>query len=85
MAAGAPVIALGVGGALETVQDGETGVFFEESTPESLIQAIERFERVAAGISAEQCRSRAEQFTRERFQKEFRAQAQRLGFRGKSS
>lgn len=48
-ACGTPVIALGQGGARETVVDGETGVFFPEQTPASLIAAVERFERLAAG------------------------------------
>ncbi len=44
LAAGTPVIAYKKGGALDIVQDGETGVFFEYQTVESLIGAIERFE-----------------------------------------
>ena len=43
-AAGTPVIALGKGGALETVKDGETGLFFREQTVESICNAIEEFE-----------------------------------------
>ena len=43
-AAGTPVIAFGAGGALETVKDGETGLFFREQTVESLCGAIEEFE-----------------------------------------
>ena len=41
---GVPVIALGVGGALETVIADKTGVFFREPTVESLCQAMEEFE-----------------------------------------
>ena len=43
-AAGTPVIAFGEGGALETVKDGETGLYFHEQTEESLCHAIEEFE-----------------------------------------
>jgi glycosyltransferase involved in cell wall biosynthesis len=43
MAAGRPVIAYAAGGALDTVVDGATGVFFREPTPESLAAAVERF------------------------------------------
>lgn len=43
MACGRPVIAYKAGGALETVIDGETGIFFEAQTTESLVQAIKRF------------------------------------------
>ena len=43
-ACGRPVIAYGKGGALETVVQGKTGVFFAEQTVDSLIQAIGEFE-----------------------------------------
>src|SRR6185503_10609464 len=45
-ACGRPVVALGRGGALETVIDGETGVFFEEPTVESLAAALGRVGRL---------------------------------------
>lgn len=44
LAAGTPVIAYKKGGALDIVQDGETGVFFEGQTVESLVEAMRRFE-----------------------------------------
>lgn len=44
LAAGTPVIAYKKGGALDIVQDGETGVFFEEQTVDSLVNAMKRFE-----------------------------------------
>lgn len=44
LAAGIPVIAYKKGGALDIVQDGENGVFFEEQTVESMAAAITRFE-----------------------------------------
>jgi len=44
-AAGCPVIAFREGGASDTVKEGVTGVFFDEQTPESLIAAMEYFER----------------------------------------
>ncbi len=43
-AAGRPVICYGAGGALETIVEGETGIFFKEQTTASLIDAIEKFE-----------------------------------------
>ncbi len=42
-ASGRPVIAYGKGGALETVVEGKTGLFFEEQTKDSLKDAILRF------------------------------------------
>ncbi|MDQ1343776.1 MAG: hypothetical protein QG650_496 [Patescibacteria group bacterium] len=44
MACGTPVVAYGKGGALETVKDGLSGLFFAEQTVESLNAAIEDFE-----------------------------------------
>jgi len=44
-AAGCPVIAYREGGALDTVKEGATGLFFGEQTPEALIAAMEHFER----------------------------------------
>jgi glycosyltransferase involved in cell wall biosynthesis len=43
-AAGRPVIAFRAGGALETVEEGSTGVFFDQPTGMSLATAIEQFE-----------------------------------------
>jgi len=44
-AAGCPVIAFRGGGALETVRENVTGLFFDEQTPESLIAAMDKFEQ----------------------------------------
>ena len=41
-ACGRPVVALGRGGALDTVIDGETGVLFDDTTVESLAAALQR-------------------------------------------
>jgi glycosyltransferase involved in cell wall biosynthesis len=43
MAAGTPVIAYKAGGALDYVQEGRTGIFFDEQTPESLEKTLQRF------------------------------------------
>ena len=42
MACGKPVIALARGGALETVREAETGLFFDEPTPGALREAVDR-------------------------------------------
>jgi len=44
-AAGCPVIAYRDGGALDSIKDGITGVFFEEQTSDSLIRAMDYFEK----------------------------------------
>ena len=45
-AAGRPTIAYRAGGAIETIVDGVTGVFFDRQEPEDLAAAIRRFERM---------------------------------------
>ena len=70
-AAGLPVIAYGVGGARETVRDGETGVLFEPQTAEALATAIARFESLALDPRAP--RANAQGFGRERFRAEMAA------------
>lgn len=59
-ACGRPVIAYAAGGALETIQDGGTGVFFDEQKPESIVNAVARFERLDFDPRA--IRSSAERF-----------------------
>lgn len=70
MACGKPVIAYGAGGALETVIEGRTGVFFREPTVESLVAALADFDPSAFSPAA--CRQQAEQFGRERFVREIK-------------
>lgn len=41
-ACGRPVVAFGKGGALETIVDGDTGVFFPEQTASHLMEAVQR-------------------------------------------
>jgi glycosyltransferase involved in cell wall biosynthesis len=77
---GRPVIAYEKGGVLETVTgefvddaDAEncTGVFFQQPSPESLCEAILRFERVERRFRPELIRASVERFGRERFKGEF--------------
>jgi glycosyltransferase involved in cell wall biosynthesis len=60
MAAGRPVIAYAGGGALDYVIEGETGLFFEEQTPESLAEAVGRFH--ADDFDPARIRAHAERF-----------------------
>jgi glycosyltransferase involved in cell wall biosynthesis len=68
-ACGTPVIAFGGGGAMETVKDGTTGIFFPEQTVESLAAAVRRFETMTFDPQA--CRANAVRFAPERFRQEF--------------
>jgi len=76
-AAGRPTIAYRAGGATETILDGITGVFFEGSTPEDLVEAIERSEKVP--WAPELLRRHAESFSLEVFQQRFRSFLHRVG------
>ena len=72
MAAGRPVIALGQGGALETVvppggPEPATGLFFERQTVEDLVAAILRLESGAERFEPKALRRRAESFDRPLF------------------
>ena len=71
MSAGKPVIAFGAGGALDYVQEGETGVFFRERTPAALVDAVER--AAARTWDAEACRRQAERFSADNFRRRIRA------------
>ncbi|MDI6619040.1 MAG: glycosyltransferase family 4 protein [Clostridiales bacterium] len=64
-ASGRPVIAYGKGGALETVIEGETGVFFREQTVESLKAAVEIF--LESSFEKDLIRKHAEAFDEEIF------------------
>jgi glycosyltransferase involved in cell wall biosynthesis len=68
--AGTPTIAFGVGGAAETVIDGVTGVIFMEQTVESMMHAIEKFEKLNFDTGA--LRRQGEKFGEERFRREIK-------------
>jgi glycosyltransferase involved in cell wall biosynthesis len=70
LAAGRPVIALGQSGVRESVVEGETGTFFEQSDPQALAEAVLRFDPLAVDPRA--CRAAAERFGAERFRAEMR-------------
>src|SRR5207344_2359038 len=66
-ACGTPVIAFGRGGATETIIDGETGLFFDCQTPESIIAAVDRFESRPLGFDPARIRQHALRFSASRF------------------
>ncbi len=71
-AAGCPVVVFGAGGALETVEEGVTGLFFGEQAEGSLIEALRRFEKIYPAFDAREIKKRAERFNKARFLNEFR-------------
>jgi glycosyltransferase involved in cell wall biosynthesis len=70
-ACGRPAVALGRGGALETIVDGTTGVLVPESTEESLADGLRAARSRPWDSSA--IRAHAERFSRERFVREMTA------------
>jgi len=77
-ACGTPVIAFGKGGALETVRglgrsETPTGVFFDQQTVVSVMDAVERFEAHHEAFAAPACRDNAMRFSPEVFCERFGA------------
>jgi glycosyltransferase involved in cell wall biosynthesis len=83
MAAGRPVIALGQGGALDTVRDldrwragqlpgslGPTGLLYSHSDANSLAKAVRRFERESRHFDPDDAAVWARQFDQTRFEQE---------------
>jgi glycosyltransferase involved in cell wall biosynthesis len=74
-ACGTPVIALGKGGALETLRGLDdphpTAVFFPEQTVSALESAVVTFEQEEQRIDPAVCRQNAMRFTVDRFRSEF--------------
>lgn len=75
MACGRPVIALGRGGARETVND-RTGLFFPEQTADSLTAAVQAFDGWQASYRPEEGREQALRFGREHFLRDFSRQVE---------
>lgn len=73
MAAGRPVIAFRRGGALDSVREGETGIFFDEQTPASLVAAVRRFETERQQYDPARIVAHAREFDRARFIARFAA------------
>lgn len=73
MAAGAPVIAFGRGGVLETVHDGITGCLFHEQSVNALKAAVVRLESGAVRIDPIMLHALAQRFDVARFEREMRA------------
>lgn len=70
---GTPVIAYGHGGSLETVNGGKTGLFFNEQTPEAIVEAVNKFEAMGSQpFAPADCRQWAEGFSEERFKREIK-------------
>ncbi len=70
MASGRPVIAYARGGALETVIPGKTGIFFQDQSPDGIIEVVKKFD--SNNFDPKFIREHAEKFSKERFKKEIK-------------
>jgi glycosyltransferase involved in cell wall biosynthesis len=75
-ASGRPTIAYRVGGALETIVDGETGTFFDDPSAESLAAALQTFD--ASKYDAQRLRAHAEHFAPAQFIDKLRTIVERV-------
>lgn len=70
MGCGTPVIAYRKGALTELVEQGRSGLFFDGQTVESLTAALDEFEKME--FDPFSCRRRAEKFSQENFDRQFR-------------
>lgn len=67
-AAGCPVLAYKEGGAIDSIKENETGLFFEEQTAESIIECINKFEQLESSFTnREVFTNHVKQFSKEEF------------------
>lgn len=69
-ACGLPVIAYNQGGGTEIIEEGKTGIFFNEQNVESLIKAVKDMERMR--FNRTYIAKRARRFSKERFKEEIK-------------
>lgn len=77
MACGRPVIAYAKGGALETVVDGKTGIYFHEQSIQALNAAVDQFEAEQNSFKPAEIQQHAQGFSRQRFIDELEAHIER--------
>ena len=79
-ASGRPVLALGRGGVLDTVIDGETGVLLADDRVDTFAEAMREVDFDA--FDRGRLRAQAERFSTEEFKRRFRAEVERLAGAG---
>ena len=70
LASGRPVIAYRGGDIEERIEDGVSGIFFDEQTPEAIMEAVSRFDDAA--FDAERIREKSLPFDKELFKRKIR-------------
>jgi lipopolysaccharide/colanic/teichoic acid biosynthesis glycosyltransferase/glycosyltransferase involved in cell wall biosynthesis len=71
LAAGRPVLACAEGGALDIVDDGETGLLIDAPTVESVRAALDRFARMPGAFEPDALQASARRFDRAHFERRF--------------
>ncbi len=71
MSYGIPVLAIRKGGVREIIVEGKTGEFFDAATPEVIADGVRRFTENKERYDGEYIRSKAKEFSKERFMREF--------------
>lgn len=74
IASGTPVIAYKKGGALDFIVEGESGLFFEKPTADSLAGALAEFEATGHQFDKDTLRSFADQFSTAAFLSKFKSE-----------
>lgn len=74
LASGCPVIALKQGGAMDYIQEGKNGLFFEEQSVNSLVQTLKNFEAksINSFLSPQEISATATKFSTENFHSKIR-------------
>ena len=83
LASGAPVVALGRGGATEIVRDGVDGALVPEPDPQLFAAAVQRIEQ--AGLDPQELRRSARRFDVSRFESRIRASLDHARAEGRAS
>ena len=78
---GKPVLALKKGGALEYIEEGINGEFFEDPHPAVLADGVRRLNENYENYSVEKIKKTAEKFSRQRFETEIKELIIRLDHR----
>jgi glycosyltransferase involved in cell wall biosynthesis len=72
MACGTPVIAFNKGGASETVSDDNTGILFDHQSPQSVKEAVLKFESIQDKFDPSIIRAHSLQFGRNIFEEKIK-------------
>lgn len=71
MASGRPVIAFKEGGALDSILENETGIFFKKQTASHLKAAIEKYQKQKSKFNSKNIKKHSAQFDEEKFKEKF--------------